>query len=109
MSTTVATQQASRRPRPRRRRRGGEDDVAPIAFVPNLFDAVLVLTVAALVALTSMRAQGTAAASPDGPPLAGFVDSGIPRAGQGERLGVAYRLADGRLIYVPEAASAAGR
>lgn len=109
MSATVATQHAPRRPRPRRRRRGGDDDVDPIAFVPNLFDAVLVLTVAALVALTSMRAHGTAAASPDGPPLEGFVDSGIPRAGQGERLGVAYRLADGRLIYVPEGASAAGR
>lgn len=108
MSATVATQHA-RWPRSRRRRRGGEDDVDPIAFVPNLFDAVLVLTVAALVALTSMRAHGTAAASPDGPPLAGFVDSGIPRAGHGERLGVAYRLADGRLIYVPEGASAAGR
>lgn len=106
MNAAVATQRSSR---PRRRRWAPEDDVDPIAFVPNLFDAVLVLTVAALVALTSMRAHGTAAASPDGPPLAGFVDSGIPRAGQGERLGVAYRLADGRLIYVPEDASAVGR
>ncbi len=96
--------------RPRTRRRFSvEGDVDPIAFVPNLFDAVLVLTVAALVALTSMRAQSSAVASPDGPPLEGFVDSGVPRAGQGERLGVAYRLADGRLIYVPEGASAAGR
>lgn len=94
---------------PRRRRLLGEDDVDPIAFVPNLLDAVLVLTVAALVALTSMRTQATAAASPDGPPLDGFVDSGVPRAGQGERLGVAYRLADGRLIYVPEGAPAVGR
>lgn len=95
--------------RPRRRRLAADDDVDPIAFVPNLLDAVLVLTVAALVALTSMRAQGSATAAPEGPPLEGFVDSGVPRAGQGERLGVAYRLADGRLIYVPEGASAAGR
>ncbi|MFO1030249.1 MAG: DUF2149 domain-containing protein [Planctomycetota bacterium] len=105
---TAASATAIRR-RPRRRRLAGDDDVDPIAFVPNLLDAVLVLTVAALVALTSIRAQGTATASPDGPPLEGFVDSGVPRAGQGERLGVAYRLADGRLIYVPEGTSAAGR
>lgn len=109
-SEAPGTARGRRLGRPRTRRRlSVDDDVDPIAFVPNLFDAVLVLTVAALVALTSMRAQGTAVASPDGPPLEGFVDSGVPRAGQGERLGVAYRLADGRLIYVPEGASAAGR
>ncbi len=80
--------------------RAGED-VDPIAFVPNLFDAILVLVVALLVALSAARAKA-ARAVPDGKDLAGFVDSGIERAGQGERLGVAYRLADGRLVYVPE-------
>ena len=44
---------------------------------------------------------------PDGRQLQGFVDTGIERAGQGERLGVAYRLADGRLVYVPEGQAAA--
>lgn len=77
------------------------DDVDPIAFVPNLFDAILVLTVALLVALSAARAKA-ARAVPDGKQLEGFVDTGLARAGQGERLGVAYRLADGRLIYVPE-------
>lgn len=46
-----------------------------------------------------------ARATPDGKELEGFVDTGVERAGQGERLGVASRLADGRLIYVPEGQS----
>jgi hypothetical protein len=89
----------------KRRRRGAAllagDDVDPIAFVPNLFDAILVLTVASLVTSTATRAKA-AHVPRDAQQLQGFVDSGERRAGQGERLGVAYRLADGRLIYVPE-------
>jgi hypothetical protein len=77
------------------------EDIDPIAFVPNLFDAILVLTVALLVSLSAAHSKA-ARAVPDGQQLAGFVDTGIERSGQGERLGVAYRLADGRLIYVPE-------
>ncbi len=77
------------------------DDVDPIAFVPNLFDAVLVLVVAMLVALTTKAARGAMTPSAT-QRLEGFVDTGVPRQGQGQRLGVAYRLADGRLVYVPE-------
>ena len=77
------------------------EDVDPIAFVPNLFDAILVLTVACLVGLTATRAKATHVPK-DPQRLEGFTDTGERRAGQGERLGVAYRLADGRLIYVPE-------
>ncbi len=91
--------------RPRRRRGAtllAEDDVDPLAFVPNLFDAILVLTVCALVTLTAARAR--ASHTPRDPrALQGFADTGVRRAGEGERLGVAYRLADGRLVYVPEA------
>lgn len=98
------------------RRRGNAllaaEDVDPIAFVPNLFDAILVLTVTALVASAAARARATERhVPPDPQQLQGFVDSGVRRAGQGERLGVAYRLADGRVVYVPEphGAGAAGR
>ncbi len=49
-----------------------------------------------------MRGRCAARAVPDGNQLEGFVDTGVERAGQGERLGVAYRLADGRRIYVPD-------
>jgi hypothetical protein len=93
-----------------RRRRSSlraAEDVDPIAFVPNLFDAILVLTVALLVSLSAAQAKA-ARAVPDGQRLEGFVDTGVERAGQGERLGVAYRLADGRLIYVPEGARPPG-
>ncbi|MEZ6014210.1 MAG: DUF2149 domain-containing protein [Planctomycetota bacterium] len=77
------------------------DDVDPLAFVPNLFDAILVLTVSALVMLTAARAR-EANVPEDPKALQGFVDTGTPQAGEGQRLGVAYRLADGRLVYVPE-------
>jgi hypothetical protein len=77
------------------------DDVDPVAFVPNLFDAILVLVVALLVALAAAR--GRAAGAPaDTRRLDGFVDTGVARQGEGQRLGVAYRLADGKLVYVPE-------
>ncbi|MCU0864407.1 MAG: DUF2149 domain-containing protein [Planctomycetes bacterium] len=89
----------------RRRRRGKSlldgEDVDPLAFVPNLFDAILVLVVALLVALSS--AHGRAERSPQQTErLEGFVDTGVRRAGDGRRLGVAYRLADGKVVYVPE-------
>lgn len=90
--------------RPRSRRGAAllvEDDVDPLAFVPNLFDALLVLTVASLVMLTAARAREEH--TPEDPrTLQGFADTGVRRAGEGERLGVAYRLGDGRLVYVPE-------
>jgi len=54
----------------------------PVAFVPNLFDAILVLTVALLVALSTAHAKA-ARATPDGRKLEGFVDTGVERAGQG--------------------------
>ena len=95
----------------RRRRRSSlrtGEDVDPVAFVPNLFDAILVLTVALLVSLSTARAKA-ARAVPDGQQLEGFVDTGVQRSGQGERLGVAYRLADGRLIYVPEGQAPGGQ
>ena len=69
--------------------------------MPNLFDAILVLTVASLVTLTASRAKANHVPD-DTQRLQGFVDTGVQRAGQGQRLGVAYRLADGRLVYVPE-------
>lgn len=89
----------------RRHRRGrsllSNEDVDPLAMVANLFDAILVLTVAVLVTWSAARAKAKSTPE-DGVMLEGFVDSGVKKAGQGERLGVAYRLADGKLIYVPE-------
>lgn len=85
----------------RRRCRHADDEVVdPLAFVPNLFDAVLVLTAALLLHWTAGQ-QGTHQKSPAEPKtLDGFTDSGVQQSGRGERLGTAYRLADGRLIYV---------
>lgn len=85
----------------RRRSLLDAEDVDPLAFVPNLFDAILVLTAALLVSWAAARAtldkvpEETRA-------IQGFSDTGVQRSGEGERLGVAYRLGDGRLVYVPE-------
>lgn len=71
-----------------------EDDVDPLAFVPNLFDAILVMTVASLVMLTAARAR-EAFTPPDPRTMQGFADTDVRRAGDGERLGGAYRLGMG--------------
>ncbi|MDE0127771.1 MAG: DUF2149 domain-containing protein [Bryobacterales bacterium] len=100
------------------------DDVDPLGGVVNLFDASMVLVVALLLALAGSVSLAEVAArmstrditivtDPGGPDMEMIVKRGnrIERlrssdergAGRGQRLGVAYRLESGEVIYVPEA------
>lgn len=110
-------------------RRAGEamdspDDSDPLGGVVNLFDASMVLVVALLLALAGSASLAEVAArmstqditivtNPGGPDMEMIVKKGerIERlrasdergTGRGRRLGVAYRLESGEVIYVPEA------
>lgn len=99
------------------------DDDNPLGGVVNLFDASMVLVVALLLALAGSASLAEVAArmsarditivtDPGGPDMEMIVKRGqrIERlrasdgrgAGRGQRLGVAYRLESGEVIYVPE-------
>ncbi len=100
------------------------DDGDPLGGVVNLFDASMVLVVALLLALAGSTSLAEVAArmstrditivtDPGGPDMEMIVKKGerIERlrsseergSGRGQRLGVAYRLESGEVIYVPEA------
>lgn len=94
-----------------------EDEDDPMLSAVNLVDVFLVLVVALLVAVVNSARQATPAEG------AQIRDAGSPRMemvvtengkqvrykgigsvseGEGVRAGVAYRLRDGSIIYVPE-------
>lgn len=100
------------------------DDADPLGGVVNLFDASMVLVVALILALAGSAGLAEVAArmstrditivtNPGRPDMEMIVKRGerIERlrssdergAGRGQRLGVAYRLESGEVIYVPEA------
>ena len=101
----------------------GPDDPDPLGGVVNLFDASMVLVVALILALAGSASLAEVAArmstrditivtNPGRPDMEMIVKRGerIERlrsseergAGRGQRLGVAYRLESGEVIYVPE-------
>lgn len=99
----MTTRRASRRFADRA---AGDD---PLALVPNLFDVALVLAMAFLVAALSIAGKTNddrASRMQEGlREAAKHLDQPTDEhkaAGQGVRLGSAYRLANGEIIYVPE-------
>lgn len=99
-----------------------EDDsmsIHPLSSVANLVDAMLVFSVALMVALVSYlqvpsllhNKDYTVITNPGKPDMEIIVKEGeeikhyeatdSTGAGQGELLGKAYRLPDGRVVYVP--------
>lgn len=96
------------------------DEHDPLAGVSNLFDVAMVFAVALLIALFArvpaselLRQSATATQSQagnnqrDAIPRVGdrlerFQVDDREAGGRGERLGVAYRLSSGEVIYVPE-------
>ncbi|MEJ5897315.1 DUF2149 domain-containing protein [Aquabacterium sp. G14] len=97
-----------------------EDDDDPMLSAVNLVDVFLVLVVALLTAVAAQSSSVTAedrvtiiknAGSPDMEVIVRengqevkFKGVGQAGAGQGERAGVAYKLKDGQIVYVPEPA-----
>jgi hypothetical protein len=96
-----------------------EDDHDPLAGVSNLFDVAMVFAVALLVALFArgpagemLKQNSSSAASTSIPERNRIPDAGdrLERfqvgdreaGGRGQRLGTAYRLPSGEVIYVPE-------
>lgn len=110
----------------RRYRRTGlienEDEQNPLTGVANLFDIAMVFSVALLVALVmsyhlpellSPTEDITIVKNPgqedmkiinkeEGRPIEVLNMTDQIGGGQGEALGTAYKLADGRVVYVPE-------
>ncbi|MDI9394076.1 MAG: DUF2149 domain-containing protein [Euryarchaeota archaeon] len=110
----------------RRYRRTGllddEDEQNPMANVANVFDAAMVFSVALLVALVmsyqlpellSSNEDITIIKNPgaddmkiiikeEGKPIEVLNMTDKIGGGTGEALGTAYKLADGRVVYVPE-------
>lgn len=102
-----------------------EEDDDPMLSAVNLVDVFLVLVVALLTAVAAKSGSGhkpedraTIIKNAGSPQMEVIVrengeevkykGTGQMGAGQGERAGVAYKLKDGNIVYVPEAV-AAGR
>lgn len=91
----------------------GDDDDDPMLSAVNLVDVFLVLVVALLAAVGASSASDASAVRRAGQPdmelvvrehgrEVRFKGAGGASAGDGVRAGVAYRLADGSVVYVPE-------
>ncbi|GMU44299.1 MAG: DUF2149 domain-containing protein [Xanthomonadales bacterium] len=95
-----------------------EDD--PILSVVNLIDVFLVLVAALLLAMAQSPLAAIADADytlvrnpgepdmqvivKDGEKIERYQSAGEIGAGEGRKAGVAYRMQDGSMVYVPEAA-----
>jgi len=105
------------RNKPRRWESAGEDD--PLAGLVNLFDVWMVFSIALLIAMIgAARSQASSAAtSPSDAAAASqtlepliekrrklpsYRVSEDKLSGQGQRLGTAYRLQSGEVVYVPD-------
>ncbi len=93
----------------------------PLAGIANLFDVSIVFIVGLMVTLFSVYRMGDLLDSTSevtmvktnaqgereiiikkGTTIEAYRVSGETAEGDGERLGTAYRLADGQIIYIPE-------
>ncbi len=100
----------------------------PLAGIANLFDVSVVFIVGLMITLFSVyrmadlvdaqsevtmvktNAQGEQEIIvKKGTKITAYKVSGKTATGDGERLGTAYRLANGQIIYVPEGPDEAGR
>jgi hypothetical protein len=105
-----------------------EEDDDPLAGVANLFDVSVVFIVGLMISLFSVYRMGDLM-DPDtevtmvkttpqgesevivkkGTEIEAYRVTGEQMAGDGQRLGTAYRLANGQIIYVPDVPDVPGR
>ena len=95
----------------RRKRKWDRDEDDPAAGLLNLFDVWLVFAVAVLLAAWSASQAARKAASGEadlqivdqnGIELNTLKMTNNKLTGEGQRLGTAYRLKSGKVVYVPE-------
>ncbi len=119
----AAAQGSQWRAKSRRFHQRAQDDNDPLLGLINLFDASMVLVVAMLLALVSKGSLADVAArlsqkdvtivtNPGKPDMEMIIKrgnkieklraTGEQGRGAGERLGTAYRLESGEVVYVPE-------
>jgi hypothetical protein len=103
-------------------------DEDPLAGVANLFDVSVVFIVGLMITLFSVYRIGDLVDAKSevtmvktnaqgereiivkkGTQITAYKVSGKTASGEGERLGTAYRLANGQIIYVPEGPDEAAR
>ncbi|WP_432797784.1 DUF2149 domain-containing protein [Poriferisphaera sp. WC338] len=102
------------------RRIGGDSDSDPLSGMANLFDVAMVFAVALMVAVVTRlqiaeiftKEDFTMVKNPgqedmqiivkEGQEIQRYKASGEQGAGKGKRVGTAYQLEDGKIIYVPE-------
>ncbi|MFN3416892.1 MAG: DUF2149 domain-containing protein [Caldimonas sp.] len=91
-----------------------EDDDDPMLSAINLVDVFLVLVVALMIAVSVARPIGAEAVDAqggveivvrEGDREVRLRGSGTTGEGEGVRAGVAYRMRDGSIVYVPEASA----
>ena len=108
------------RPSRRKSRFSGEEDSDPLSVVVNLFDVAMVFAVALMVAFAIqsrmtefLTAEDATFVKNAGKPDMEIIikkDNKVTRyksekaegTGKGQRVGIAYRLESGEIIYVPE-------
>jgi hypothetical protein len=88
-----------------------DDDADPMSSVANLFDAAMCFAVALLIAVAmrgALASPSSGATAKQGEvvptdvsPLVKYRPSAGILEGEGERLGIAYRLKSGEVVYVP--------
>lgn len=99
----------------RKKRAWESDDDDPTTGLVNLFDVWMVFTVALLLAMTGLAVQSAGSPADSSDPLAALEAlskagkkvekvriSKEQLSGEGERLGTAYRLKSGEIVYIPE-------
>lgn len=88
-----------------------DQDDDPLAGLVNLFDLWIVVVVALILVLANSassqlrKEQQTASDSQDRPnlvPIPSFRESDSELTGKGTRLGTAYRLENGQIVYAPD-------
>lgn len=112
-----------------RLKKGFQDgqDADPLSGMANLFDLAMVFAVALMVALVVrfemadmlMKDDVTVVKNPGqedmeiivkkGEEIEKYTATDAAGQGQGQRVGIAYQLEDGRIIYVPETGGSEGR
>ena len=92
------------------------DDDDPLAGMVNLFDLAIVFAVGLIVALVLLSKQGrlSSVVRPSTPEIdvqenrqvVHYKASPEKAKGPGEKIGTAYRLPDGQIVYVPDTSAA---